>query len=57
MQGFRGVADERMNQCWLVNRLRDEHLELIRRDVLDKVAQELSGSTRSGSVFDPANRM
>lgn len=56
VQGFRGIADERVDQYWLVNRLTDAQLDLMRVP-LAKVAQELAGHTRAGSVFDTAHRM
>lgn len=51
------MSDERMGEIWLVNRIKEAHLDLIRAEVLDRVATELSGNMRVGSVYDTAHRM
>jgi peptidyl-tRNA hydrolase len=55
-QGFRGVTDERMDLCWLVNRLQESHFDLMRSTIINKIGAEISGNTRKGSVYDPTNR-
>ena len=55
--GFRGVSTERLSSWWLANRLREEQLERIRGEALDRVARELSGNARAGSVYDTTHRL
>ena len=55
--GFRGVQLEHMDQWWLANRLREESFDVIRQDIIRRVARDLTGNARAGSIYDPTHRL
>lgn len=56
-QGFRGVERQHLARYFLANRLRDEHFAAMRSSMLERLARDLTGSTRAGSIFDTAQRI
>ncbi len=55
--GLRGVSMERLQEVWLANRLPEAAFETLRTRVVGRLARELSGSSRAGSIYDTSKRM
>ena len=55
--GLRGTSMERLHEVWLANRLPEAAFEVLRTRVVNRLGHELSGSSRSGSIYDTAKRM
>lgn len=54
---LKGISMDRMNQFWLANRMPTEAHEHIKTELLERIARDLSGTSRAGSIYDPSLRV